>query len=116
MNVIIKETGEVKSLSIIDPKTKINYVSDFIGNAGGFVNGDFVFDEETGSYQSTQANFDWWNRVVSDNQALGDRIFELTSEHGGDVVADVVNSVGSIDLEDHAFQVSRALDEAFGSN
>lgn len=114
MKVIIKETKATRTFELIDPKSGVNYVTDFIGNAGGFVNGDFSWNEEQGAYVCNQDSYDWWEKVIADNQALDHRISELSEKHGNDAVSDVVLAAATTDLEDHAGAVNFALDEAFG--
>jgi len=111
MKVIIKETGAKEELCIIDPKTGCDYIADFIGNVGGFR--DFEYNEDEDAYETTMATFSWWEKVVSDNQALDYRIADMKEQHGADAVNDVISGV-SVDLEDHASAVNTALDEAFG--
>lgn len=115
MNIIIKETAAVETLSIIAPDSGTDYIADFVGNAGGFVDGQFVWDEERDAYVCDKHTFDWWADVVEANQALDDRIHDLVQEYGAEKVYEVVHAAGSVDLEDHAGNVNQALDEAFGA-
>lgn len=115
MKFFIKETSTIETLSIIDPKSGVDYISDFIGNAGALSDGQFEYDEDRDAYVCSQANFDWWETVVSENQSLDNRIHELSQEHGLDAVYEIIHAAGSTDLEDHAANVNQALDEAFGS-
>lgn len=115
MKIIIKETSEVKTLSIVDPKSGIDYVADFIGNTGALIDGQFVWDEDHDAYMCDRETFDWWDAVVTDNQLLEDRIYGLVQEHGSDAVYNAIYAAGSVDLEDHAANANRALDEVFGS-
>lgn len=115
MNIIIKETGKEKSLSIIDPRTGVDFIQDFIGNHGALIDGQFVFDEDRDAWVCDQETYDWWVKVVNDNQALNDRIYELENELGSETVQNVVQGSDATDLEDHAAAVNQSLDEAFGS-
>lgn len=115
MKIIIKETCSVETLSIIDPKSGVDYISDFIGNMDALIDGQFEWDCKRDAHVCSQETFDWWNTVVTANQSLDDRIGELVKEHGSEVVYEVINVAGSVDLEDHAANVNQALDEAFGS-
>jgi hypothetical protein len=114
MKILIKDTNKIESLEIIDPRTGINWIEDFVGNTGALTDGQFEYEDETGSYLCEQSTFDWWSKVVSDNEALENRIYDLVQEHGSDAVYSVVNDAGGSDLEDHAANVNQALDEAFG--
>lgn len=113
MKVIIKETNKEETLEFIDPRTGIDWVTDFIGNYGALDDGQFEWDEELDAYLCDQETFDWWEKVVTDNEDLEDRIVCLTSIHGDQVYA-VLNDAGNVDLEDHARLMNTALDEAFG--
>lgn len=115
MKIIIKEKSENKTLSIVDPRSGVDYILDFIGNAGAFVDGQFKQDDERDAYICDQATFDWWDAVVTANQALNDRINALAQEHDYETVYKVIYAAGSVDLEDHAANVNQALNEAFGS-
>ena len=115
MKIIIKETSAVETLSIIDPKSGVDYISDFIGNTGALNDGQFEWDEDRDAYVCDQETFDWWDTVVTANQSLDDRIHELVEEHGSEAVYEVIRAAGSVDLEDHAANVNQALDEAFVS-
>lgn len=112
MKIIIKETGAKQELSIIDPNTGCDYTADFIGNVGGFR--DFEYSEDEDAYKTTMDAFIWWEKVISDNQALDYRIADMKEQHGADAVNDVIAGV-SVDLEDHARAVNTALDEEFGA-
>lgn len=114
MNIIIKESGARHTLSIIDPESGVNYIQDFIGNAGALIDGQFEYDDDQDAFVCDQATFDWWIAVVSDNQSLNDRIHDLKQEHGFDAVTAVIGSSGIVDLEDYAPLENQALDQAFG--
>jgi hypothetical protein len=114
MNIIISGiTPANKTLSIIDPKTGIDYIQDFIGNTGALIDGQFNYDDDQDVYICDQNTFDWWCKVASDNQILENRIYELTKEHGSEAVYAVIYDAGTNDLEDHAAYVNQALDQAF---
>lgn len=115
IKVIINETGLEETLSIVDPKSNVDFVKDFIGNHGAFSDGQFTFDEEVDAYRCEQDTYDWWAKVVSDHQALEERIADLKEAHGSDRVLDVLDGVGGYDLEDVAAAVNRELDDAFGA-
>lgn len=114
MQVKVIETGEVKTLGLIDPDSGVDFVQDFVGNGGGFENKDFVYNHEDDVFEATAQAFGWWNQVISDQQELVYRIDKLKEEHGSDAVNEVLELVGGHDLEDDAAVVNAALDEAFG--
>lgn len=115
MKIIIKETSAIETLSIIDPKSGVDYIYDFVGNTGALIDGQFDWDEDRDAYICDQATFDWWDTVVTANQALDYRIYDLVQDHGSEAVCEVIHAASSVDLEDHAAKVNQALDEAFGS-
>lgn len=112
MRVQIKETNEIKELSITGING-VNYVRDFIGNYGAFAD-QFLLNEENGTFIATQEDYDWWVKVLADQQALSERIADLKEVHGADAVDEIVNEASGGDLEDEARNVNYALDEAFG--
>lgn len=114
MKLYIKETGKIETLSIIDPKTSCDYIFDFVGNTGAFDREFEKTDNENVDFAISQADYNWWAKVVADNQALENRIAELVVEHGYDRVMDAVTSINS-DLEDYAATANAALDEVFGN-
>ena len=113
MELFIKETGAIETLSIIDPRTGCDYIFDFVGNTGAF-DREFEATDENADFVISQADYDWWAKVVADNQALEYRIAALAAEHGYDRVMDVVASISS-GLEDYAAAANAALDEEFGN-
>lgn len=115
MKIIIRETSAVETLSIIDPKSGVDYIADYIGNTGALIDGQFEWDEDHDAYVCDQEVFDWWSAVVTANQVLDDRIHDLVQDYGSEKVCDVIHAAGSVDIEDHAANVNQALDEAFGS-
>ena len=113
MKLFFRETGAIETLAIIDPKTGCDYIFDFVGNTGAFGR-EFEATDENADFAISQADYDWWAKVVADNQALEYRIAELAAEHGYDRVMDTVASTSS-DLEDYAAAANAALDEEFGN-
>ena len=113
MKLYIKETGAIETLSIIDQKTGSNYIADFVGNTGAFAR-EFEKTDKA-DFAISQADYDWWAKVVADNQALEYRIAELVEEYGYDRVMTVVLQVVSCDLGDYALAANNALNEEFGA-
>lgn len=113
MKIKIVETGEIETLSMMQPGNGCDWSEDFIGNAGGFEK-DFVYDHETGIYTAEQETFNWWDKVVSAHRALEERIYDLKQEHGSDAVHEAIGDAGNTDLEDMPAAINAALDAAFG--
>jgi len=114
MNIIIKETGEKETLALI--MNGVDCSKDVIGNHDGFGSDDhqFEYDADIDAYVATQDTFDWWNKVIADQQGLEDRIADLKAEHGSDAVYSAIGNAGDCDLEYHASAINAALDEVFG--
>lgn len=115
INIIIKDTDKQETLSIVDQKG-IDYIKDFIGNYGAFNDGQFTYNDDKDVYICDQDTFDWWSKVVSDNQALKNRLAELRETFGSDAVQEVIDQASDVELEDLALSVNNALDEAFKPN
>jgi hypothetical protein len=111
MKILIKETREVKTLSLISPKTNIDYVADFIGNHGGFCIDIFDYDDYHDIYHCDQDTFDWWEKVINNQQDLDNRILLLTDQFGYERVVEAINNAHDSDLEHHAYYMNKALDE-----
>lgn len=113
MDIIINETGETKTLEMIDPRTGNDCVVDFIGNHGGFA-GDFNFDNDHGVYRCDAETYRYWSQVIADNDQLEHRIADLVERYG-DAVYNVVSTADDGDLEYRAKIINNALDAAFDS-
>lgn len=114
MDIIIKNTNKTATLEIIDPKTGVDYIADFIGNEGALNDGQFTYDDGAGAWICDQDTFDWWHGIVTDHQALRYRTDELIKKHGSDKVYAALDGVGNCDLEDHARLANEALDAWLG--
>ena len=126
MKIIIKETGAVETLNLIDSQSGCNWIADLVGNHDGF--GDdpekgFVkeFDEDgycTGRYITSQANFCWWKEVVSGLNDVNTRISNLKAIVGTDCVDEIVYAANydNSDLEYYADTINRYLDLQFGAD
>lgn len=111
MNIIIEGTNHRHTISIVDPGTGIDYAVDFIGNAGALDSFDWSDDHD--AYYVSADIYNWWSRVLQEQQALEDRLHELRQEHGSETVHAVIEDMPDVELEDHAAVLHRILDEAF---
>jgi len=115
LKIKIKETGLIYDLSIIDPKTGVDWISDFIGNHDGFREGEFEKPADTDAnydYEIDQGHFNWWETVINDNEALDYRIHDLNQEHGWETIQNIVwKAYDGADLEYQASMVNQVLDE-----
>jgi len=113
MNVIIKGTGELKTLCVKDYHGR-DYTFGFIAVNGGFINGDFTYDKELEVYKCSHYTYDWWKKALCDNECLDERIEELVEMYGSDEVEYALDDEVKVDFGDHAREVHRWLDEVFG--
>ncbi len=114
IKVQVKETGAIEVLKAVDANGT-DFTADMIGNHGGFCAEQFARIEGTDVYEASQVTYDWWAKVLSDNEALEGRLAILREAYGSDAVYDAVASAGSNELEDHAAAVNAVLDEVFGA-
>ncbi|NCC05839.1 MAG: hypothetical protein EOM37_17775 [Proteobacteria bacterium] len=73
MDVQIIETGARVELSIIDPKSGMDWTNDLMGNYGALPD----YDDETDAYMMSQADYDWWASLIDDYQRADYRMYEL---------------------------------------
>lgn len=66
MNIIIKETGKGKSLSIYH--RGIDWFADF----GEVSNQGWDMDDNTGMYIIPQEDYDWWQNAIEVREAVND--------------------------------------------
>ncbi|MEN1990218.1 hypothetical protein [Paenibacillus hubeiensis] len=113
--VMINGAKTMRTLSLIDPSTGVDWVKDFIGNYDGFNDGQFVWEETQGVYLATQDTYDWWAKVIGDQAVLAERIQNIKTQIlDVDEVDRIVSESSDCDLEDMALRVNAALDEAYG--
>jgi hypothetical protein len=116
MKVFIKQTGNIETLSIIDAKTNTNWVSDFIGNAGATIDGQFTWDDEKDLYVCDKDTYDWWETAINLTEKACNLKYEMEKEHGFDAVYEVLKHGYGGDLIDEANDTINLLNEAFNNN
>jgi len=115
MKIKILETGKIEELSITDASNGQDYIQDFIGNTGALSDGQFELQDEGDLYLCSKDCFKWWEDVVSQNQKLNFRIFELGKTHGYQKVEGVMlDAMIAEDMEYYAAAANDALDRVFG--
>ncbi|WP_226020019.1 hypothetical protein [Serratia symbiotica] len=115
MDIIIKGTNDIKTFELTD-SSGADWVKDFVGNGTlEFTDGQFVYDDDIGAFVCEQGTYDWWSKVISDQQEMQDRIAALVDEHGHDAVYAAIGDASAVDIGDEAASVNAALDEAFGT-
>jgi len=109
MQIVIKETGTIRKLAwTIDG---VDCVQDFIGNNGGW--DSFSYDDDRDVYIVSQADFNWWDKVIEDNIVLYDHLSDYRFMYGAEAVNEAINHI-DCDLEDYAASVYQALEDTFG--
>lgn len=105
MNVLVN--GEQRTLSLVDANGT-EWVNDFIGNAGGF---EEIVPDGEGNFTATEEAFEWWSEVVETQQALSNRIAELSERFGSEVVEKALQGTDASDVPDEQANQNAALDE-----
>ncbi len=110
MNVTIIETNEETILSIIDPKSGMDWTNDLLGNHGELPD----YNDETDSYHMDQESFDWWSDLIERYEAADNRLHELKqslSWEETEEIEAILESVLSCDLEDKPEAMQQVCDE-----
>lgn len=81
MKLYIKETGTIKTLEIIDPKTGCNYISDFIGK---------IPESEHKLEKAGRDDYEWLADIVRHHQDLRNRIHELEEKNDINAIYDLI--------------------------
>lgn len=106
MKIIVN--GSVENIDIIDPRTGISWIADFLGNYGA----DMTTDDDGRAYMDRE-EFDWWSTVAEQYQAADNRFYELmqaADEDGRDALRAEQGAI-SCDLEDFPAALQRVCDE-----
>jgi hypothetical protein len=115
MNVKIKETGKVESLSIIDPKNGVNWINDFIGNYGALSDGQFSWNNEEDVFEADQATYDWWYNVIkayiNADEVYREYLESLEDEYDKDYVIRAVSDACNCDLEDQPAAIIATIED-----
>lgn len=88
MKVIIIESGNIESLSIIDPKTGCCCVKDLILNNECY--SDFVHDEERDVWSCDQKTFEWWSEHTRATEQANQLVRVMREEFGTEAIDRVV--------------------------
>ncbi len=113
MQVIIKETSQAATLTLIDRKTGVNYVADYIGNTGAF---NREFERVGDDWCISQDDFDWWDAVIAKQQQSNDLQAEYLETHSYDELFSLLEQVPACDLEDAVAQEIELLQEAINNS
>ncbi len=87
MQIVIRETGEERELSITDAESGQDWVSDLIGNAGmlgdecnGFVRETDEDGDDTDRWICDLDTYEWWEKYINNYQATEEDIESLAEE------------------------------------
>lgn len=111
MKMIINETGEHKTLSIIDQATGVDWANDLIGNSGAI--GEYInYDEDAEAYRIDHDNYDWWADYIDTLEADEAELAGLRENYDSDTIQAALNEAfaGINDYDDHhgAYQAAFA--------
>jgi hypothetical protein len=111
MKVRIIETGKDEELSIIDPKTGMDWINDLMGNHDALPE----YDEEADRHLMNQEDLDWWADLVERYQTADDRLYEIIMgiEDEWRILQSFMDDVHSIncDLENYPERLNQVCDE-----
>ena len=109
MEIKIKETGAEVELSIIDPKSGVDWIGDLLGDH----NAKPEEDEETGEFCMSQEDYDWWSDLINRYQIADDRWFELYKTLPDDDSGFLVEAVENLscDLENYPELLQQICDD-----
>jgi hypothetical protein len=110
MDIRIKETGELKSLSIIDPQTGCNWEIDLMGNHDA----DMIYDDDEGVYIMDHETFDWWDDLLARYQTADYKLNETRCgvDNPESLDAYLVDmAVGSCELDNYPEALTAAIND-----
>jgi hypothetical protein len=110
MKIKIIESQEVLELSIIDPRTGINWINDFCNSPEEFIPAD-IYSETGEDYECTRDAFDWWLDVAKRYEKADFRLCDLQAEYGRDALAEFIEDACCCDLEDMSNYLNQAMDD-----
>lgn len=103
------KTKEIKEYRLIDPKSGVCYLGDFIGN---FLDcGEWMFNELEEVYALHPDDLEWWETRIEEQQLMTDKQQDLKEEYGSEAVYQMLQNMDSGDLEDEYYRFCRAVDE-----
>lgn len=112
MNIKIRETGEIKSLIIVD-RNGTDWTQDLLGNAGVLTDGQFEREGDTSIYIADQATYDWWDKYINDYNQTETDIDALADELHIDrqIIVDRVSANQGGDYADDRSYALQAMDD-----
>lgn len=109
MDITITETGEKTELSIIDPRSGVDWTNDLLGNHNELPD----YNDDDGSYHMSQEAYDWWFDLIENYQAADDRCYEMLNNVDGKDYDDMLTEIHDIncDLEDLPANINAICDQ-----
>ena len=111
MKIKIKEDGRIEELSIIDPKSNVDWVKDFMGNHDALPE----YNEDEDVYEMQNDDYKWWSDVTTSYETADIRYREMLSEindqNERDKFAQAVMDACACDLESQPAAMQKAMDE-----
>ena len=97
--------GQERKLTMRDDNG-IDWSDEFIG---GYVHG--MDKDDDGRYIATQAEYDWWQKAIADQQEMAELVAEYKRRYGADEVERWLQTTAAydVDLEDQLSSVRLAL-------
>lgn len=86
MTVIIRETGRPGQLTLISPRSGLEWTTDLIGSTLALLDGQFVLDPEEDMYTVSQEVYNWWADYLTRYAAAEAAVYELLAKHGDDIL------------------------------
>ena len=101
MEIRIRETGQTKDISIVDPRNGVNWIGDLIGNFGGW---DYIgWNDNLDCYETDKETFDWWADLVERYEAADNAVYDfagdLDCDDAEEFRREVSMACGDTDLE-----------------
>lgn len=110
MKARIHETQEIKDLELIDPRTGVDNIVDFIN----YGIGDITYNGEEEIYECDKETYDWWANRIAEEQQLLDIVYDLQQRTSYEIINEIVEKAQGGDFETDAAYALQALDEIFG--
>ena len=115
MRFYIVDKNVFEELELIDPKTGIDWVCDFIGNSGAIADNEccknttsyIVWDDEKGAYLIDSENFEWWENIVAEMQLFELKKYKIEKKY---CCADVIDAIGDSMMCDLEFQAKNGME------
>jgi len=102
MRIKIKETGEIKGLSIIDPENGVDWIADLVGSGSE----TYEYNEENDYYLMGQNDYDWWVEYIdeyeSDQAEINSLSESLAEKHGWEKANEIMEQFHQA-LDPHTF-------------